>query len=181
VDEKDACPEVAGSPNDDRALNGCPGDADGDSIRDDKDACPREKGPGDADAQKNGCPQFVRVEKSQIKLLQQIQFAPGSARLPPGSEAVLREVAAVLKEHAEIKKVRVDGNTDPRGSHRLNAKLSEQRARVVMKWLVDKGGVDAARLEVQGLADVRPAADNTAVEGRRANPRVEFTTTDPAP
>jgi OOP family OmpA-OmpF porin len=58
IDSKDACPDVAGEPNDDPQKNGCPppSDRDGDGILDDEDACPDEPGEPNDDPQKNGCP-----------------------------------------------------------------------------------------------------------------------------
>ncbi|MCL2825221.1 MAG: OmpA family protein [Polyangiaceae bacterium] len=63
-DEKDACPNERGEPNDDPRLNGCPppppppppSDRDNDGIIDDEDACPDEPGPRSDDPTKNGCP-----------------------------------------------------------------------------------------------------------------------------
>jgi len=57
-DPKDACPQVAGIPNADPALNGCPPppDTDGDGIPDKLDACPNVVGVTNDDPKKNGCP-----------------------------------------------------------------------------------------------------------------------------
>jgi OmpA-OmpF porin, OOP family len=58
-DEADACPDVAGVPNPDPALHGCPlpvSDRDGDGIPDAVDACPDTPGVPNRDPQKHGCP-----------------------------------------------------------------------------------------------------------------------------
>jgi len=57
-DDKDACKDQAGPPNDDPAKNGCPppADKDGDGIVDAEDACPDQAGVKDPDPKKNGCP-----------------------------------------------------------------------------------------------------------------------------
>ena len=47
IDSRDACPDVAGSPE----FDGCP-DSDGDGIPDNLDQCPKEAGP----KENNGCP-----------------------------------------------------------------------------------------------------------------------------
>jgi outer membrane protein OmpA-like peptidoglycan-associated protein len=180
ADAKDACPDVPGVPDPDPKKNGCPGDRDGDGITDDVDACPNEKGAPDPDPKQNGCPKFVRVTKTQIKILQQVQFEFAKARIKRESDALLGEVAGVMKQHPEIKKIRVEGHTDTVGSDAVNRKLSDDRAKAVMKWLIDHG-VEASRLVAQGFGKDRPIADNASKEGRQINRRVEFNIIDPPP
>lgn len=57
-DEVDACPNVAGPPNDDPSKHGCPpgADRDKDGILDPVDACPDQPGLPNEDPAKNGCP-----------------------------------------------------------------------------------------------------------------------------
>jgi OOP family OmpA-OmpF porin len=55
--------------------------------------------------------------------------------------------------------------------------LSERRAESVKKYLVQKG-LDQQRLTVQGYGEEQPIADNTTVEGRKMNRRVEFEVLD---
>ena len=57
-DSDDACPDVAGVPDENRAKNGCPLplDRDRDEIVDADDACPDVAGVGSTDRTKNGCP-----------------------------------------------------------------------------------------------------------------------------
>jgi OOP family OmpA-OmpF porin len=58
LDAQDACPDLAGEPNEDPKKNGCPPpkDRDGDGIFDDDDACPDQAGEPNEDPKKNGCP-----------------------------------------------------------------------------------------------------------------------------
>jgi OOP family OmpA-OmpF porin len=174
VDDKDACPDVAGVASEDPQKNGCPPDTDGDTITDDKDACPREKGKPDPDPQKNGCPTLVRVTDKAIVILQKVEFKTGSDVILPASDELLQQVAEVLREHDEIKKIEVQGHTDNRGGVAFNKKLSERRAASVKKWLVTRGQVDESRLVSQGFGMDSPIADNATDEGRQANRRVEF-------
>jgi OOP family OmpA-OmpF porin len=90
------------------------------------------------------------------------------------SEEILREVAAVLERHPEVRRVRVEGHTDSNGSAAHNTRLSDRRASAVRRWLVERGGIDAARLEAQGYGPSRPVADNATDEGRARNRRVEL-------
>jgi outer membrane protein OmpA-like peptidoglycan-associated protein len=172
-DAEDACPDVPGAPSADPTKNGCPPDSDGDGIPDDKDACPHEKGPPNEDPKLNGCPSSVRVEGSQIVILQQVLFDTGRDTIKAESFGLLGEVAAALKQHPEIARVAVDGHTDNRGGDKPNKALSERRALAVVRWLVDHE-VDARRVEARGFGQRRPIADNATDAGRAKNRRVEF-------
>lgn len=172
-DVDDACPESAGAKNADPKKNGCPGDRDGDGIYDDKDACPDEKGPPDVDPLKNGCPKDVRVTDGQIVILQQVEFDMNRATIRPVSNGLLDAVANVLREHAEILKVEVQGHTDNRGSMEANTTLSQQRAEAVITALV-KRGIKKRRLTAKGYGSTRPVMSNVTTLGRQKNRRVEF-------
>jgi outer membrane protein OmpA-like peptidoglycan-associated protein len=174
ADKDDACPDVKGVASSDPNENGCPPDTDGDGIRDDVDACPNEKGPPDSDPQKNGCPKAVRVTQGEIVILEQVQFKTGSAVILPVSNDLLRQVAGVLVEHAEIVKLEVQGHTDSRGGKNYNRKLSQKRADSVRKWLVTNGQIDSGRISSHGYGMEQPIADNATPEGRQKNRRVQF-------
>ncbi|HMJ13015.1 MAG TPA: OmpA family protein [Polyangiaceae bacterium] len=174
TDDKDACPDVKGVASEDPAKHGCPGDTDGDGITDDKDACPKEKGGADADPAKNGCPSMVRVTEKEIVILQQVQFKTASDAILPASDELLGQVANVLRDHAEITKIEVQGHTDNRGGAAYNRNLSQRRAASVVKWLIDKGKIEPERLVAKGYGMTEPIAGNDTDEGRQQNRRVQF-------
>jgi len=174
LDKDDACPDLKGVHSDDPTQNGCPPDTDGDGIRDDVDACPNEKGKADPDPQKNGCPTSVRVTEQEIIILEQVRFKTGSAVILKASDDLLFQVAVVMSEHPEIRKIEVQGHTDNRGGKKYNLKLSDKRAASVVKWLVKKGNVEAARLSSHGYGMEEPISDNDTSEGRQKNRRVQF-------
>jgi outer membrane protein OmpA-like peptidoglycan-associated protein len=172
-DVDDRCPDKPGVESSDPAKNGCPADTDGDGIIDAEDACPLERGKPSSDPKANGCPTAVRVEGTQIVILQQVNFATNKDEIKADSFGLLGQVAAVLKDHPEIARVAVDGHTDSVGSEKSNLNLSQRRAVAVVKWLTDHG-VDARRLEARGFGPRRPIADNKSEPGRAKNRRVEF-------
>ena len=172
-DFADGCPKQAGVPSLVKEKHGCPADRDGDGIVDAQDACPEEKGIRSEDPKTNGCPESVRVEGTQIVILQQVNFKTGKADIDPGSHALLSQVASVLADHPEIARVAVDGHTDNVGRAQANLALSRLRALAVMRWLVH-AGVDERRLEARGFGPRQPIADNKTDAGRAKNRRVEF-------
>ena len=91
----------------------------------------------------------------------------------PKSFKVLRAVAGILRVTPAIKKIRIEGHTDDRGSSRKNLKLSQARAEAVMAFLLQEG-VPQARLEALGQGEEQPAMEGKSDEARDANRRVEF-------
>jgi OmpA-OmpF porin, OOP family len=104
---------------------------------------------------------------------QGILFDVGSDRLRPESTPTLREIADMLKQNGGLR-ITIEGHTDNTGNADANQKLSEQRAAAVRQFLVDQHGIDAARLQSQGLGQSKPAAPNDTPEGRQMNRRVEL-------
>ena len=84
-------------------------------------------------------------------------------------------VAKVLREHPEIKLVRIEGHTDSFGNPGGNKRLSERRAQSVQRWLIARGKIDAGRLQARGYGQDKPIATNDTKEGRQRNRRVVFT------
>lgn len=173
ADTEDRCPDEKGVATPDLARFGCPLDSDADGLADAVDACPLEKGDANEDPKKNGCPQSVRVEGTQIVILQEVNFATGSDVITPDSFALLTQVATVLKEHPDIVRVAVDGHTDNAGSEKANVILSQKRSIAVVTWL-ENHGIDARRLESRGFGPRRPIAKNDTPAGKAKNRRVEF-------
>ena len=104
---------------------------------------------------------------------QGIYFDTGSDRIRPESTPTLKEIAAMLTEHPELKLL-IEGHTDNVGAAAANQSLSEKRAAAVRQSLVDGFGVDGARLTTKGLGATRPVGPNDTVEGRQNNRRVEL-------
>ena len=104
---------------------------------------------------------------------QGIYFDTGSDRVRPESSPTLKEIAAMLEEHEDLK-LTIEGHTDNVGAAAANQQLSEKRAAAVKAALVSSYGVDAGRLESKGLGATKPTAKNDTPEGRQTNRRVEL-------
>ena len=66
----------------------------------------------------------------------------------------------------------IEGHTDNLGGHEYNMKLSQRRAENVVKYLVDKFGIDRSRLTAKGYGATRRIAYNNTPEGRQKNRRI---------
>jgi outer membrane protein OmpA-like peptidoglycan-associated protein len=102
-----------------------------------------------------------------------VTFAHDSADLSPAFFDVLTSVSKVLKEF-DKSVVEVAGHTDSTGSDAYNQTLSERRAGSVAQYLRSQGVLNDRLLTV-GMGKRRPVADNSTVDGRQANRRVEIT------
>lgn len=76
-------------------------------------------------------------------------------------------------QHMASRKLLLVGHTDDTGSSKLNADLSERRARAVATFLSQQG-IPLDSLYFQGAGESYPIADNSTTEGRAQNRRVEF-------
>jgi len=174
-DDADKCPDQPEDKDGIQDSDGCPEtDADGDGIPDTEDACPLLPGDKSPDPKKNGCKihkQIVETD-SGIQLLDPIQFDTGRSTIKPVSFSILDEVVDVLKSRPEVR-MGVYGNTDSKGAHDMNVRLSKDRAAAVVRYLVSKG-IAQNRLESDGFGPDKPIDTNDTDEGRAKNRRVEF-------
>jgi outer membrane protein OmpA-like peptidoglycan-associated protein len=112
------------------------------------------------------------AEKGRVAT-QGVLFATGRADVRPESGPTLKEIAAMLAGHPELK-LTIEGHTDDVGDAAANQALSQARAEAVRQALVARYGADASRLGAKGFGAGRPAAPNATAEGRAANRRVEL-------
>lgn len=101
-----------------------------------------------------------------------INFYTGSAELTESSYPTLNDIANSLANFPNVR-LEVRGYTDATGSDDVNTKLSQDRAQTVVQFLVGKG-IAATRLRAVGMGPSNPIADNSTVEGRVLNRRVEI-------
>ncbi|MFD1871533.1 OmpA family protein [Hymenobacter bucti] len=100
-----------------------------------------------------------------------ILFDTNSSDLRPASQSDVSKLAATLQKYADTN-VLVEGHTDNTGTDAINQPLSERRAQSVANGLTAQQ-VASSRITTKGLGSTDPIADNTTVEGRQANRRVE--------
>ncbi len=118
-------------------------------------------------------PKKAKIVEERIEISEKVQFAYNDSTILPASNDLLNDVATVMKQHPEVKKIRIEGHASSEGNDEYNKDLSDRRAKSVMDFLV-KVGVDPERMEAIGYGEERPIADNETEEGREKNRRVEF-------
>ena len=113
------------------------------------------------------------MEQIKNQKLRPIHFETAKAVINPKSIPTVNEVGNVLAQYKSLK-VRIEGHTDNVGRARANQILSQQRADTVRSFLIKEWGLNPEKLEAIGYGDSQPIAENTTLEGRAANRRVEF-------
>lgn len=110
-----------------------------------------------------------------------LRYDSGDAAIKPENYAVLDQLIAYLRTHSDKRLIRIEGHTDNveigpslKSRYPNNLELSKVRANGVLRYLLEKGGVEPSRLSAVGLGDTKPAATNSVEEGRKKNRRVEI-------
>lgn len=113
-----------------------------------------------------------RPKEGEVFLVKDIRFETDQAELLESSFTELERWVQRLNSHLELR-IRIVGHTDNVGNATRNQALSDARALDVKDFLVKKG-IQAERLEYEGLGSANPIAENSTETGRAANRRVEF-------
>lgn len=178
LDAVDTCPNAAEDYDGFEDEDGCPDlDNDDDGIDDTADLCPLDPETVNDFEDEDGCPDLVLpsviITDREIKVDTPIFFAFNADVILEESQPVMDDVAQVLLDNPEVLLVRVVGHTSSEGDAGYNLRLSEQRARAVVRALMLRG-VEARRLEYAGAGESEPIASNDDARGREQNRRVEF-------
>jgi outer membrane protein OmpA-like peptidoglycan-associated protein len=108
-------------------------------------------------------------------VLRNIFFDVNKFDLKPASLSELDKVVQLLRDNPTVK-IQISGHTDNVGKAADNLKLSDNRSKSVVAYLVSKGIV-ATRLSAKGFGATKPVAGNETEEGRAQNRRTELTVT----
>jgi outer membrane protein OmpA-like peptidoglycan-associated protein len=149
-------------------------DFDHDDIPDEDDACPPLAGPREW----RGCPEHVSYARaSGLLMLEPVpNFSRSSGKLAPRSLAAVESLARALRAGPQ-QRVIIEIHLEPKTKVDL-AELSQERARALAAWLVERGVV-ATSIEAYGCAASRPLGTNK--HDRALSERVEIYLVQPLP
>jgi chemotaxis protein MotB len=112
-----------------------------------------------------------------ITLKEKVTFMPGEAEALKSSEPILDDIARIIRQHPAFQ-VDIEGHTDnvPIMTQRYpsNWELSVARATSVLKYFINRHGIDSSRLSIKGNAEQKPLVDNDTPDNRAKNRRVEI-------
>jgi chemotaxis protein MotB len=121
-------------------------------------------------------------------LAKQVRYESGEATIKPEGYQVLNQLVEQLKTAPSEQLIRVEGHADNmeigpslKSVYPTNWHLSKARAAGVLRYLIDKGGIDSARISSVGYGDTRPVVSNATEAGRQKNRRVDIVLYSPEP
>lgn len=119
-------------------------------------------------------PVLVATPKSKVMVFSEAAlFGFDKAELTPAGQEALRKYREEARaEMNTATLVKITGHTDSTGAAEYNQQLSLRRAQAVRDYLVKLGG-NASIMEVAGVGEAQPIADNKTAAGRSQNRRVE--------
>ena len=100
-----------------------------------------------------------------------ILFDVDSANLRAEGYNNLQKLANILKRDDETI-LMIVGHTDSTGDENYNLRLSERRAQSAKTYLGSQG-LPSSRIQIVGRGELEPIADNSTVDGRQKNRRIE--------
>jgi chemotaxis protein MotB len=114
-------------------------------------------------------------------LTNQVRYESGEATITPEGHHMLDQLIVQLKAASPEQLIRVEGHTDDmeigpslKSIYSTNWDLSKARAGGVLRYLVEKGGIDSARISSIGYGDTKPVMSNATEAGREKNRRVDI-------
>jgi outer membrane protein OmpA-like peptidoglycan-associated protein len=113
------------------------------------------------------------LEAGQVIRINNIFFETAKSELKTESFSELNRLVKLMEQNPAME-IALSGHTDNVGSEDANQKLSTDRAKSVLDYLVSKG-ITAGRISSGGFGKSKPVATNDTEEGRAINRRVEFT------
>ena len=114
----------------------------------------------------------IKVEPGKVVQLKNIYFETDGYELEPRSFFELKKLLVLMRRNPTMK-IEVRGHTDNQGTPEYNLKLSDERARSVINFLI-YNGIKPYRVKSKGFGETMMISENETEEGRQMNRRVEF-------
>jgi OmpA-OmpF porin, OOP family len=116
---------------------------------------------------------FSQLAEYDVKAEATVKFNAGSSKIAPEDLEQLKQLAqTAIGLTGYI--IEIKGFADSSGSAIMNEKLSEDRAKAVVSYLIQQCNVPVRHVVAPGaMGEYQPAASNETKEGRAENRRVE--------
>ena len=111
-----------------------------------------------------------------LRLGEQLLFDEGSAQIKPESGATLDKIANILTKNEN--QIKIEGHSDnvpiKNAQFSSNWELSSARASNIVEYLTNEKKLNKKRFIISSHADNVPVAENSTLEGRAKNRRVDI-------
>lgn len=116
--------------------------------------------------------QANELKKGNSYILTRVIFEPNDTKISDSTNPDLLKLTDLLNKNNNIS-LEIGGYTDVSGIKEKNDSISEERAKSVYLFLVNKG-INPTRLTYKGYGPLNPIADNRYKWGRDKNRRIEI-------
>ncbi len=176
LDKDDKCPNEPEDKDGFQDADGCPNpDNDHDGIPDVRDKCPNQPETINGVEDEDGCPDagdgLVLVRPNRLDLLDTMKW--NGNRIAKSSFNLLGQVAATLRAHDEIVRIRVTVHVQPTANPAHDLEVTKERATAVRDWLV-RWGIDTGRVEPKGFGGTKPIVAPDKKGAAALNERLEL-------
>ena len=117
------------------------------------------------------------IEANASIVLKNVFFDVNKYELKPESQIELDKIVQLLNDNASLK-IQISGHTDNAGKPADNLTLSNNRAKTVVSYLINKK-ISPSRLSHKGFGETKPVAANNTPENRSKNRRTELKVVSP--
>jgi outer membrane protein OmpA-like peptidoglycan-associated protein len=117
---------------------------------------------------------MTEIKAGQKMILNQLFFERAKYEIKEESFDELKRIINLMKEYPSME-VMLEGHTDNQGDLLKNVQLAKNRVEAVKSYLMEKGGIESARISVKSWGPTRPISSNASEGTRKKNRRVEFT------
>jgi outer membrane protein OmpA-like peptidoglycan-associated protein len=124
--------------------------------------------------QVEGTRHVTKAGSAYAKIPSRIEFEFDSDRLTDRDKRDLDEFGEALATKLNDTAVVLEGHTDSVGTDEYNLALSQRRAEVARRYLIDSFGLSQSRIAAEGKGKSNPVASNDSEAERRRNRRVDF-------
>jgi OmpA-OmpF porin, OOP family len=116
---------------------------------------------------------FTTLSQYDVKYQATVKFPVGKSTISPEDMEQLKQLAQKAVQIPGYM-VEVTGYADASGDAKMNEGLSEDRAKAVVGYLIQEGGVPVIHVAAPGaMGEYGPTASNETPTGRAENRRVE--------
>jgi len=112
------------------------------------------------------------LDKFTLQKTVTVLFKVGQSELLPEAMASLDELSGQIKDRNGFL-LEIQGFASSEGDTEKNERLSQARSEAVRRYLADRQNIPLFRMSILGFGTSRPVADNSTIEGRMQNRRVE--------
>jgi peptidoglycan-associated lipoprotein len=119
---------------------------------------------------------MVEIVKDKPIVLENILYDYNKSNIRPDAAVELDKLVVILQENPKIS-VELSSHTDSRGKDGYNLKLSADRAKSAVSYIISKG-IASTRITSKGYGETRPVVANAKTEDEfQKNRRTEFKVT----